>query len=304
MAHISSAIDSAADSPTLCPAAGSHVTVAPLDGRNSDVSTAQTVALMADAVRRCQDSPVLHSALRSIADELGARPTPRDIAAAVFAYVKRRVRFVEDADLVAACWPGQPRSSEVLIEPDALLSMAQPAGDCDDFSMLVCALLRGLGVDCELVTVAADAEQPERWSHVYAYALLPDGRLSMDASHGDRPGWEAPRVYRRAVWPLTPPLNTLHGLDGVGAVGWGGILNRAVDSSLNVFEARYGGPRPGLYQQTGPDGSSVTFRQQPGASSFSFPTSQISPAAGGDLMIWALGGLIVIGGLAMLGGRR
>jgi len=286
---------------TLCPAGSSLVTAAPLDGADNDVSTAQTVALMADAVRRADRSPVIAHAARLIADRLPARPAPAAIAAAVFGFVRSRVRFVEDAELVRACWPGQPASSEVLIEPARLLTMSQPAGDCDDFSMVVCSLLRALGVDCELVTVAADPEQPQRWSHVYVYALLPEGRLALDASHGSHPGWEAPRVFRRETWPLAPPANTLHGL---GAVGWGNILNRAVDSSLDVFEARYGGPRPGLYSQTGPDGSSVVFRQQPGASSFSFPTSQISPAAGGDLLLYGAIGIAALVAVSMLGGRR
>lgn len=302
MAHISSAQGPAGELPPFCPAGSTEVTVSGLHPADSDISTAQTVALMASAIRRTEHSPVIDRAAADIAGRLPDNAQDADVAAAVFRYVQQRVRFVEDSELVAACWPSQPASSEVLIDPDRLLSLDEPAGDCDDFTMLVCALLRRLGVDCEIVTVAADPEHPDRWSHVYAYALLhPDRRLALDASHGDRPGWEAPQVYRRAVWTLEPPARTLHGL---GAFSWGSAAQQAINSGLNVFEARFGGPRPGTYSQTGPDGSSVIFRQQPGASSFSFPTTQISPAAGGDLLLYGIAAVAVIGFVSMLGGRR
>lgn len=306
MAHISSAQDPAADGPPpFCPAGSTQVSIAGLHPADTDISTAQTVALMAAAIRRAERSPVIDRAAADIARTLPDNAQDADVAAAVFAYVKRRVDFLEDSTLITACWPDQPASSEVLIEPDRLLSTEQPAGDCDDFTMAVCALLRRLGVDCEIVTVAADPEHPDNWSHVYAYALLhPDRRLALDASHGDRPGWEAPRIFRRAVWPIEPPAHTLHGLNGLGAFSWGDAASQAVTSGLNVFEARFGGPRPGTFAQTGPDGSSVLFRQQPGASSFSFPTTSISPAAGGDLLLWGIAAVAVIGFVSMLGGRR
>jgi hypothetical protein len=67
----------------------------------------------------------------------------------------------------------------------------------------VAAFLTVFGIPYEFVTVAANPNEPEIFSHVYLYAVLPDGsRLPLDASHGDYPGWQVPsaHVSRRQVW--------------------------------------------------------------------------------------------------------
>jgi hypothetical protein len=72
------------------------------------------------------------------------------------------------------------------------------------------------------VTVAADPENPERWSHVFPMAQLGNVNMPMDASHGKFPGWMVPRehIFRWQAWDLngnpveafpTQMKNTLHG---------------------------------------------------------------------------------------------
>jgi hypothetical protein len=69
--------------------------------------------------------------------------------------------------------------------------------------MLCASMLSTLDVPVEFVTIAADPQDPTRFSHVYCYAVLEDGSLlAMDCSHGTRAGWEAPRAFRRQRFPI------------------------------------------------------------------------------------------------------
>jgi hypothetical protein len=76
-------------------------------------------------------------------------------------------------------------------------------GDCDDFTMMLCALLGCCGLGYEIITVAASPREPGTFSHVYCRAVLPDGsRVPLDASHGKYPGWQVPtaHVSRLQAW--------------------------------------------------------------------------------------------------------
>jgi transglutaminase-like putative cysteine protease len=167
---------------------------------DSDRSTAQTVAKMAAHIRRAVEDPAIE---RATADALGselANAPGWHKARAIFDWVKRHITFETDERLLQELLGADP-DSELLIRPEMLLRFRR--GDCDDFAMLTCAMLLRAGVPCGLVTIAADGQEPHRFSHVYAQALL-DGvaRMAMDTSHGPYAGWEAPRPFRRQEWPV------------------------------------------------------------------------------------------------------
>jgi len=134
-----------------------------------------------------------------------------------------------------------PEKKQLIIDPSALLSMAKWIGDCSTFTMLVCSLLKCLGVPYDLVTVAVDPREPQLYTHVYPEAILEDGaRLPLDASHGPYPGWQVPSsdVFRYQCWdsegnPVPSP--------------------RAAPSRLQAYIRRVG-----LGQDTTTDLSSVT----------------------------------------------
>jgi hypothetical protein len=71
--------------------------------------------------------------------------------------------------------------------------------------MYAAALLVAAGVSASFVTVAADEADPGRYSHVYVAAYPKGGgRVPLDASHGEYPGWEVESRYgRRREWPVT-----------------------------------------------------------------------------------------------------
>jgi hypothetical protein len=141
-------------------------------------------------------------AVRRFGREPGSVPGVASLGRAAWWFAKHAVRVLPHEQfkaLVAAF----PEKQQLLLASEYLLSMPRPEGDCSAFSMLVCALLKCLGVRCELVTVAVDPREPEVFTHVYPRAVLEDGqRLPLDASHGADPGWEVPAydVFRKQIW--------------------------------------------------------------------------------------------------------
>lgn len=174
---------------------------------DTDLATAQTVAAMVGHVWDSARDPLVQRLAGMIRHRwagagLGCRRSPADLAAAVWWWVKHSVRFAHD-DVLLRRLLNESDQLELLIAPAVIVRQFGREGDCDDFTMLVCSFLAALGVPWEIVTVAVDPIEPGRFSHVYARAVLPDGgRLPLDASHGDFPGWEVPRsdVMRIRVW--------------------------------------------------------------------------------------------------------
>lgn len=193
---------------------------------DDDTAVQQTLEQMARIIQRSACHPVVQSAAAAIAAQLPPGSTRAQIAEAVWAYVRSRVSFVPDARII-------PGAREVLIEPPLLLSMIRPAGDCDDFTMSVAAILSALGVPVRPMAIAANPAEPEMFSHVYATAVLEDSTplpivFPVDASHGPYAGWEAPVHFRKLPWrtvrgavcaqPEPQQPNPLWGLLGVAAV--------------------------------------------------------------------------------------
>jgi hypothetical protein len=118
-----------------------------------------------------------------------------------------------------------------LISPEVLVRMKRPEGDCAVFSECVAAFLTVFGIPYEFVTVAVNPNEPEIFSHVYLYAVLPDGRrLPLDASHGEYPGWQVPssHVSRIQVWdsdgnPVQDQGSRFDGLHNYGLRGMRGF---------------------------------------------------------------------------------
>jgi hypothetical protein len=178
-------------------------------GDDPDEQVAETIGLMQRYVREDTGTPEVLSA----AEE--AAPPGDDPLDGVFRYVKGLIRFQADETTAA---PLQSRLAkmglgeypvvEVLIRPRDMVTWRRDTGqgqvgDCDDYAMLTAALLIARGVDASFVTVAADPREPGQYSHVYVAAYPPGGgRVAMDTSHGEQPGWEVANVTRRREWPI------------------------------------------------------------------------------------------------------
>lgn len=165
---------------------------------DNDLSVAETIALMGSVIDASSSHPAIVQATRLACSSFGRSAPAWRKAQAIFSYIQARVVFMPDEAILARYFSLGP-DFELLIKPELLLHFGR--GDCDCHSMLACSMLRCAGVDCRLVTIAAETDQPERFSHVYAAAVLESGELlPMDTSHGMRAGWEAPWCFRRQEW--------------------------------------------------------------------------------------------------------
>jgi hypothetical protein len=194
-----------------------------------DTATAQTVAVMCDHIKRGGGDPVVQEAAAQAVQQFGgSQITPGGIAAGAWYWCKTYIRFVHH-ELLLRRYLGEANHLQGLISPDALVRMDRPEGDCAIFTDCLCAFLRVFGVPYEIVTVAVNPNEPDIYSHVYAYAVLQDGtRLPLDASHGTYPGWQVPSsdVSRRQVWdadgnPVADRGSRFNGLNGYGLRGRG-----------------------------------------------------------------------------------
>jgi transglutaminase-like putative cysteine protease len=269
---------------------------------DDESTTAQTIALMAELARQDSQHPIVRRA--AYAAIAGAGSDARKEAEAIHQWIRNHVKFVEDSTL--AGFSDDPENAEVLVRPIDLLTMPQPAGDCDDFSMLAAAMLRAVGIPAAFRTVAADGTP--NYSHVYVLALLPDREpLPIDASHGPYAGWEANATGKQRTWPIdeqeatTMQQRNLAGLGFTvddttdtsgGGIDWTSIIDTGLNSAAKVLVPRYAVPQlnSGQYIQ---QGNQVMY-QMPANSAGFFP----GPAAGGSgtmLLLLALGlGLVVL----------
>lgn len=174
---------------------------------NPDTATAQTVRIMCGHIREAAKDPLVWEAAGDAVRRFRGGPPLRNqstdeaAAASDWWYAKHAIRFAHHEALIRQ-WLNESEQLQLLIEPGALLRMKRPEGDCAIFTMLLCALLEVQNIPWEIVTVAANPREPRLFTHVYPRAVLREGRMPLDASHGAEPGWEVPSadVSRRQVW--------------------------------------------------------------------------------------------------------
>jgi Transglutaminase-like superfamily len=184
-------LGAAANSRSSTPGAAAPAYRTPL--LNGEPGTAQTIRLMRQLIDHAlADAQFVRLAIdivRSVSayDDLGE-------AEALYNWVKRNIRFTKD-----------PVTKEKLYPPEELLKIK--AGDCDDIAMLLGALLIAVGYPARLVTVSANPENPQEFSHVYVEGEVPPGSgnwIAMDAARLDSQfGIEPPTYFRKRAWSLT-----------------------------------------------------------------------------------------------------
>lgn len=298
------------------PAFGVDLQIRQLElSENSDRATAQTIDRMSALAN--EDSRDLQ--IVGIARMLGGgKLPPAQFAKNVHGWVRDHVRFVQDRE-IAFMLPRAVdafRVSEVLIRPRELVRMADPMGDCDDFSMLTASLLTAGGVDASFATVAANPGAPKDYSHVYNVANLQGGDMAIDSSHGDYAGWEAPNLFGKLrEWSLSGMggMIGMGGLacacnggsdDGLGLVGAGAVpwWQQLITSGTQIAQTVLQKP---VYQ-SGPTGTTIYGGggQSPTVTN---PGSQvISPqlVPGLDNTTLVLGGLGVLALVLVMGAAK
>jgi hypothetical protein len=187
---------------------------------DTDTSTKQTIAKMCEYIAAGASDDVCKFWALQAKDRWAQGPDLAQQCWGAWWLVKHAVKFAKDEPRLFQI--GEPDALDLLIAPAVLVREQDRKEDCDGFTMLVCCLLKILGIPSVIVTVAADPSDPERWSHVFPMAEVNGAYLPMDASHGKFPGWMVPRdhISRWQAWDLngnpvqafpSQAKNTLHG---------------------------------------------------------------------------------------------
>ena len=170
------------------------------DPIDTDRSTVETIQQMIALARSSASDPLITSIVNELLLSLPKNPSHKELARAIYYFVKRKVTFVEDEEILAKQLGYTDLAHELLISPTVLLRMPRPMGDCDDFSMLVASLLCAAQIPVRFVAIAVDPNEQFRFSHVYTRAYLADEDrwIALDCSHGSMLGWEKKEKYRIA----------------------------------------------------------------------------------------------------------
>ena len=174
---------------------------------NDESATAQTVREMCQVIRQSADDPLIQDEARRCFAILNmCRPGSFYDLAARSAYQAAKARLKFKLDEISLDRLLNKRGERDFLQWPALIVRGKVReGDCDCFTMFMCALLEYMGVPWRIVTVKCDPKDPSRWAHVYAVIDLENGRrLPLDASHFKQPGEEVPahHVFEYAEWGM------------------------------------------------------------------------------------------------------
>jgi Transglutaminase-like superfamily len=265
---------------------------APLLG--GDEGTAQTISMLRSLVDDGWKDPVVNRTAIEVIRNAGVQPYDAWGQIRAIYNFARSFYFVND-----------PVTKEALRPTRELLELM--AGDCDDINGNVLpALLGTIGYETRLVTVAADRNFPEQFSHVYAEVCVEDKWYPLDAA---RPGaifGMAPQYFFRRAWwsliddsrgdyPASAPDGAtagyarcgVRGLDGDANPGnWSGIFSVLAQDASGILKSVSGHPvQPVVGSTIGPGGA-MSLPQ----TSFGAPSSTGIPTwvwlVGAGLLAW------------------
>lgn len=242
---------------------------------DGDRGIAVTIDWMNKAARDGARDPQIRQLALQIAQGVGNKDSTGELNA-VYAWVKQTIRFRGEWD-------------ETVQAPEVTLKFG--AGDCDDHSVLMCALLGSIGYRCRFKTVAVRGEQ--QFTHVYAEALDPaTGQwTALDTTVQQAyPGWEPPDKSREKEWKA---LGRLNGLGGsrryrrLGDPGWGDQAAQIIDSTSPLVNAIADVNAQNFFRNNGAL-VNANFSSFPGGGTFqvsSTPSWVLPTAIGGVLLL-------------------
>lgn len=200
LCEVPSAVQQTPSFDPLWPFGSSTPVIVETDGSDNQISTQDTIAVMALAV--LSGSGAGYPYIVQLAQLLRAEALSlRDAVDAAFYWVKQHVQVVPDEEMLNRHFGGS-KGRDLVIPPDRLLNMPEPKGDCGTFSTLLASILVAMRVPVSFVTIKADVREPSNYSHVYVLAHLAEGDVPLDSSHGSVPGWESQQHFGRKEWPI------------------------------------------------------------------------------------------------------
>jgi hypothetical protein len=119
---------------------------------------------------------------------------------ALFEWVQHQVRYTKD-----------PFRVEVLHSARRLLDLR--AGDCDDMTILLGAMLEAIGHPVRLVLTGPDPLRPQLFSHIYLEVSHKGRWIPLDATMPYPMGWEPQTFVKRAI-SIERTANMMHQTPG------------------------------------------------------------------------------------------
>jgi hypothetical protein len=107
---------------------------------------------------------------------------------ALFDWVKNNIRYTKDIYRV-----------ELLHSARRMLQLR--AGDCDDMTILLAAMLESTGHPVRLVIVGRDPKRKKQFSHIYLETLYKDLWIALDPTMSKPVGW-APKAQNKKIVEL------------------------------------------------------------------------------------------------------
>lgn len=136
----------------------------------------QTLAQMRRLVNDGRVSPPIRSAAASVAFLTPEKDAIAECSA-VFAYVRDTIRYLNDVNDV-----------ETLMSPQQTLALRY--GDCDDQTVLLCAMLESIGYPTRFVV--ASYNDPRNFEHVYCQVFANEIWIDCDPTEHHEFGWAPP----------------------------------------------------------------------------------------------------------------
>lgn len=164
-------------------------------GERGTAATARLLARLID--RGSRDFYVRQKAIQILR---AARVPPRDRrgeVAALFEWVRGNVRYTRDIWKV-----------ELLHSARRMLELR--AGDCDDMTILLGAMLQSIGHPVRLVLAGYRPDRPSLYTHVYPEVNVGGRWLAADATLPRPLGWPPRALWRRVCEIEKEDLRCLH----------------------------------------------------------------------------------------------
>jgi Transglutaminase-like superfamily len=173
---------------------------------DGDAGVSQTIATMNALVDQGVKDPTVNRTAIDIIRGIPAFQQNSDLqrVAAIYNYVLRNFAYVHN--------PMGPSGEKETLRPVIEL-LHLNAGDCKNMSVLIATLCGTVGYRTRFVTVAADADAPDQFSHVYPEVLVDGAWIPMDCARpGAQLGLAPENVYRSQTWEVPATQTSMAGV--------------------------------------------------------------------------------------------
>jgi len=171
---------------------------------DSNRATYESVEVIKKLIEEGKKDIVVRTTAEKIVQYIAPKDYEREVKA-IYNFVVRRLRYTKDIHRV-----------ETVHTARELLRRHKKAADCDDFVILIGALLQSIGHPIRIVIIGNNYLDKSDYSHIYLQVLAGKKWVSLDGSvPGAKAGWEAPKFATKKVFNMDgteddPSISTLN----------------------------------------------------------------------------------------------